>query len=249
MKGRFFARVLAALRALIAECRREESLAVLLVTLILVTRQALASEPGVRLLGGFWSALARALPVLTYQALRFQVISVVLQLLVPLLAIWLLHRKRLRDYGLGLGDVRFWLPIVGLVVVVQLVAIAGWLHRAPAYTATYPTLEAARAGGGVFWIWEGSRVLYMLSWEFLFRGYLLLALEKRLGLLAAVVQTVPFVLMHLVGGKPFSEVYFTVGSGLLSGVLVLECRSVWPVVFLHAGGAVLLDVFIVYAGR
>ncbi len=86
----------------------------------------------------------------------------------------------------------------------------------------------------------------MVSWEFLFRGYLLFALEKRMGMLAVVVQMVPFAMMHIVSGKPMSEVYFTLVSGVLSGLLVLICRSVWPMVLIHALGAILLDIFIVY---
>ena len=86
----------------------------------------------------------------------------------------------------------------------------------------------------------------MISWEFLFRGYLLFALQPTTGHLASVVQMVPFVLMHMVSRKPISEVYFTVGSGLLSGVFALLARSAWPIIWLHAAGAILLDICIVY---
>jgi len=89
-------------------------------------------------------------------------------------------------------------------------------------------------------------VLYILSWEFLFRGYLLFALRERLGYSSCAAQMVPFALMHIISHKPVSEVCFTVVSGVLSGVLALEASSVWPVVWLHAAGAVLLDVLIVY---
>jgi hypothetical protein len=41
-------------------------------------------------------------------------------------------------------------------------------------------------------------------------------------------------------------VYFTLLSGVLSGLLVLVSRSVWPMVLLHAMGAILLDIFIVF---
>jgi membrane protease YdiL (CAAX protease family) len=175
-----------------------------------------------------------------------QVLAIGLQLAVPVLLVWLLHRKRLRDFGLGLGDWRLWVPLAALVFVVQVVVVAFFLSNDPAYLRRYPSFAPARAGGGLFWAWEASRLFYMLSWEFLFRGYLLFALEKRLGYAALAVQTVPFVMWHIVGQKPITEIYFTVVSGLLSGLFVLVCRSVWPVVLLHAFGAILLDVFIVY---
>ena len=228
------------------ECRTQESMAVLLVTVILVTRHALGTGPGARALAPLWEWIAAAFPLMKQGLLQRQVIAIVLQLCVPVLFIWAVHRQRLRDFGLGLGDRRFWLPLTALVFAIQIVVVVFYLSNDPAYIRRYPSLPEARAGGALFWIWEGSRVLYMLSWEFLFRGYLLFALARRLGLLSCAVQTVPFTLMHIVSHKPISEIYFTIASGLLSGVLSLKCRSVWPVVWLHAAGAVLLDIMLVY---
>ena len=228
------------------ECRSQETLAILLVTVILVTRHALGTGPGARILAPLWQWLAEAFPLMKQGLLQRQVIAIVLQLCVPLLFIVAVHRQRLTDYGLGLGDRRFWLPLTALIFAIQIVVVVFYLSNDPAYIRRYPSLDQARQGGAVFWIWEGSRVLYMLSWEFLFRGYLLFALARRLGLLACAVQTVPFTLMHIVSAKPISEIYFTIASGLFSGLLSLKSRTVWPVVWLHAAGAVLLDIMLVY---
>ena len=46
-----------------------------------------------------------------------------------------------------------------------------------------------------------STVLFMLAWEFLFRGYMLFGLEKSIGKSAIFVQAIPFVLLHQ--EKPF----------------------------------------------
>jgi len=238
-------RILAAVRRLVDECRRDESLALILVTLVLVTRQALAAGPGERWLQPFWAWLGGLVPFFRHQQLQGQAVAVALQTVLPLAATRLLHRRSLREVGLGLGDHRFWLPIAGLVLAIQVVVVVSWLSRDPTYAARYPSFEPARQGGLLLLAWEASRAVYMFSWEFMFRGYLLLLLERRLGLLSCVVQMVPFALMHMVSQKPISEVYFTVGSGLVSGLFVVECRSVWPVVLLHAVGAILLDVCLV----
>ncbi|MDY0003715.1 MAG: type II CAAX endopeptidase family protein [Polyangia bacterium] len=241
------ARIWDGLKELGRELLRPESIAILAVTLLLVTRYYLGySRSGQRLLGGIWAWAAGAAPLLGHPVWQKQVLAVVLQLAVPILLIWLLHRKRLRDFGLGLGDWRLWLPIAALIFIVQVVVVAFFLSKDPAYLGRYPSFAPARAGGGLFWAWEASRLFYMLSWEFLFRGYLLFALEKRFGYAALAIQTLPFVMWHIVGAKPISEIYFTVASGLLSGLFVLLCRSVWPVVLLHAFGAILLDIFIVF---
>jgi len=224
-------------------CKEVGGLALLVVTLVLVTREALGDS---QLLQPLWIALARWLPLLAEPLLQHQVIAVVLQLVIPVLLVRLVHRRRLREFGLGAGELSFWLPITAVVFAIQLPVVALYLARDPVYVRRYPSLGAARHGGMIFWTWEGSRVLYMISWEFLFRGYLLFALQQRMGHLACVVQMVPFALMHMVSRKPVSEVFFTVGSGLLSGVFALLARSAWPIILLHAVGAVLLDVFIVY---
>jgi membrane protease YdiL (CAAX protease family) len=239
-------RIWLALVGLAETCRKDASLALLVVTVVLITRHALGSAKGAALLAPIWRALAAQLTFMQYPIFQRQVIAVVLQLAVPVCMVALVHRKGLSAFGFGLGDWRFWLPITGLVFLIQIVVIAFYLSSDPTYVGRYPSLAAARSGGALFWSWESSRLFYMLSWEFLFRGYLLFALEKRMGMVACVVQMVPFVLMHMVSGKPVSEVYFTVFSGLISGVFVLESRSVWPVVFLHGVGAVMLDIFIVY---
>ena len=226
--------------------RRPGGLALVVVTLVLVTRHALGEPPGARLLHPVWAGLAALSPLFNEGLVQRQLIAILLQLLLPALVIWLVHRKRLRDFGLGRGDLGFWVPISVAIFAIQLPVVALYLARDPVYARRYPSLGAARAGGATFWLWEGSRLVYMLSWEFLFRGYLLFALEPTMGHAACLVQMVPFVLMHMVSHKPVSEVYFTVGSGALSGLFALVSRSAWPIVLLHAVGAVLLDVFIVF---
>ncbi len=230
------------------ELRRPESVAVVAVTLILVTRYWLGySRSGQERMAGLWADLAGTWSVLRHTVWQRQVLAIVLQLALPLVLIWLVHRGRARDYGLGLGRWRFWLPVAAVIFLIQVLVVAFWLRHDPAYIRRYPSFAPARAGGVLFWTWESSRFLYMLGWEFMFRGYLLFSLERRIGYLALAVQTVPFVMWHIVGHKPISEIYFTVVSGLLSGLFVLVCRSVWPVILLHAFGAILLDIFLVYA--
>ena len=239
-------RIWQALLDLLREVANEPGLAIVVVTVILVTRTALGSPKGIRLLAPLWKTLASWHPLLASGIARNQIIAITLQVVVVGLSIAFIHRKSPAEYGLDLGDWRFWLPITALIFLIQIVVVVGFLSKDPAYLARYPSLAAARKGGAVFWLWEASRVVYMTSWEFLFRGYLLFALWRRIGSLAIFVQMVPFVLMHVISHKPPSEVYFTIGSGLLSGLFALEARSVWPIVFLHAAGAVLLDVCIVF---
>jgi len=239
-------RIWKALRNLIHEGRSEASLAVLVVTVVLVTRNAMSGSKTPSILQSWWQWAATHVHLLAHPVVQHQIVAIVLQFVLPVVVIWAVHRRLLTDYGFGLGDWRFWLPITALIFLIQIVVVALFLSRDPVYIVRYPSLAAARSGGTVLWIWESSRIVYMLSWEFLFRGYLLFALFRRFGMAACFLQMVPFVLMHMVSGKPTSEVYFTLVSGLLSGLFALEARSIWPIVFLHGVGAVLLDLLIVF---
>jgi len=241
-------RCVAALRDLGRACLTLEGLALLVVTLVLMTRYALTEGSGARLLAPLWAALGQLHRVFGESLVQGQLAAIVLQLGAPLLCIVLVHRRPLRDFGVGLGDWRFWVPIAGVILLVQVLVVTLYLRHDPAYVARYPSLAGARQGGGLFWAWEASRLLYMVSWEFLFRGYLLFALVPRLGRVASVVQMVPFALTHVASHKPVSEIYFTLFSGTLSGLFAHESRSFWPLALLHAAGAILLDVLLVYRG-
>ncbi len=234
------------LAALWRECRTEAFVAVMLVAVILVTRHFLYGQANLSFPPWPLGWLGRQYELFRYPVAQRQVMAVALQLGVPLLVIVLVHRRKLKDYGLGLGDTGFWVPVAGVILLIQLLVVWLYLSKDPTYAARYPSLALARGGGHIFWAWEASRLAYMFSWELLFRGYLLFALERRMHMLAVAVQTVPFAMMHIVSGKPLSEVYFTLLSGVLSGLLVLVSRSVWPMVLIHGLGAVLLDIFIVY---
>jgi hypothetical protein len=55
---------------------------------------------------------------------------------------------------------------------------------------------------------------------------------------------VPFTILHF--GKPTLEVYWSFVDGIGLSVLAYACGSIWPGVWLHAVGALLLDVTLVY---
>ena len=160
-----YTRIKGALVTFYEELRRPESLALIVVTLVLVTRHAFASPAWVKAMKPVWQSAAAVWGFLRFPIVHRQVVAICLQLGVPLLALGLLHRRPLRDVGLGLGDVRFWLPLTAIIFLVQVVVIAFYLSKDPVYVGRYPSLALARNGGAVFWLWESSRLLYMLSWE------------------------------------------------------------------------------------
>lgn len=91
----------------------------------------------------------------------------------------------------------------------------------------------------LFLLFEFIRGFYMLSWEFLFRGFMLNAMRPRFGYYAVFIQMIPYVMLHAT--KPSLELYYTIPSALLLGLLAWETKSVWPGFFLHFFGAVVFD--------
>ena len=128
--------------------------------------------------------------------------------------------------------------------------------QAPATGATNRVEDrdkVAAARNSLFWgtVWilfafEFLRMFYMISWEFFFRGFMLQGmLRLGLGWHAVWIQMLPYVMLH--STKPSIELYYTIPSGLLLGVLAWKAGSIWPGFLLHFVGAVLFDVFAMFA--
>jgi len=84
--------------------------------------------------------------------------------------------------------------------------------------------------------------LYMFSWEFVFRGYMLFGLEKSIGKSAIFVQAIPFVLLHL--GKPFLETLACIPGGFGFGYVAYKTRSFLPCFIIHFGMYMMMVSFV-----
>lgn len=137
----------------------------------------------------------------------------------------------LRRWGLGWGDVAWWRPrlLVGLGAVAVFAGVAAAIS--PAMLAYYPNSALARGS------WTGLlqaqlfALLYMIGWEFFYRGFLLFGLARRDPLLAVFFQALPFFLMHR--GKPAVEMLSSFAGAVGLGWATLRGRSIWPAVLLH----------------
>lgn len=155
----------------------------------------------------------------------------VLYFVLPLTVILTLHRRPLRDYGLGIGNWRLGLKAtaVSLAVMMPILWIAS---DAEAFRAMYPHALGARDHWDWFVLYEAGFLLYFAGWEFLWRGYMQYGLARTVGLvLAIVIQTLPFVLLH--HGKPFTETLGSIAAGIGLGFLSAFSRSFWYCVVIH----------------
>jgi membrane protease YdiL (CAAX protease family) len=122
----------------------------------------------------------------------------------PLAIVVLGFRDDPRRYGVTLGDWRWGLGLLvaGLVVMTPVILALSGLEPFRHFYG-----EAALPFG---WALD-NHLAELVPAEFLFRGFLMFALWRRIGPLALVVVQVPFVLTHL--GKPDVELWSTFVGG------------------------------------
>lgn len=146
--------------------------------------------------------------------------NTLLYLVVPLLVIMLGFGDSPGDYGFTFGNWRQGLLWTGGIaaVAVPVILAAASTEEMRAYYQTY-----RGALGALIPIFA----LDLVGWEFIFRGFLLFCLARRLGPTAIIAQAVPFALAHL--GKPELETLSTVFGGSLFGWVAWRSRSfVYP---------------------
>ena len=157
--------------------------------------------------------------------------AVLLFLVVPVLLL-LAQRRSPAAHGLRPGDVRVGAAAAAVGIIAS-IAVVGVGSRLSSDVQRFYGPEELTPGL-VF-----KTAAYMLSWEFLLRGYLLYALKPRLGPHRAnAVQTIIFFLAHYL--NPFIEFISTAATGLLFGYITLRSRSVFPMAAIHT--AIFLSV-------
>lgn len=157
----------------------------------------------------------------------------------PLVAAAATPGIRIRELGVGAGDWRFGLGAATLLLGVML-PVVFLAALTPTFAGHYPLASSATRSGTHLVAYEVAYVAYFVAWEFLYRGYLLFSLARKIGNLAIPVQAIPFALLHL--GKPEVEAFGSIVAALVLGVVALRARSFWYGVLIHAAVAVTMDL-------
>lgn len=148
-------------------------------------------------------------------------------------------KEKLSDYGLQFGDVKVGLSFSLLFLLVMIILV--WFVSAtPVFAEKYPHLLSAKSDWDTLFIYEAGMLLYMIAWEFIWRGFMLFGLEKRFGGYAVLMQMIPFVILH--NGKPFLETFGAIFGGIALGILALRTRSIYYCVVTHIGVMFSIDV-------
>lgn len=135
-------------------------------------------------------------------------------------------------HGLGPGDWRWWLPRVGLGLGLLTVVDTAAMVLLPDLQAFYPP-EHARTDVAALVRGLAGMAIDLFGWEMLFRGVLLGALARKVGIRSAIgLAALLFFVGHL--DKPLSELLSSLPGGIVAGWFAWRARSFLPVFVLHA---------------
>ena len=149
-------------------------------------------------------------------------------------------------FGLGFTmDVRPGLWLISMGIGLLLAGINYFASRSPKNLEEFPQIRDKTWTGKTVFHNILSWVVYLIGYEFLFRGLLLFPLVPILGFWPAVViGTVLYSLSHY--PKSFREAIGAIPFGILLAFLTWETQSVWPAIFIHICLAVSNSLFSLY---
>jgi uncharacterized protein len=166
--------------------------------------------------------------------------------LIPVALLTIGFRRRPGDIGLGLGDWRLGLTLLGLYL--PIVTAGAWiLSGGASFQQKYPLFQGATQSWQLFAGYELLWLLYWIGWEYLWRGFVLFGTAHTFGRWAIFIQTLPFAALH--AQKPIAEAYLSILGGLLLGAVVWRCRSFWIAVPIHFVQMLLMDLFCTLRAR
>jgi uncharacterized protein len=148
----------------------------------------------------------------------------------PVLIIRIFFKEKCSGYGFQIGDYKVGLKITLIFILIMLPLI--WFASASnTFANVYPHLNSARDSWSVFIIYEIGLLIYMIAWEFIWRGYMLFGLYEKFGFYSLFIQMIPFVILH--NGKPMLETFGSILAGLALGILALRTKSIYYCVIAH----------------
>lgn len=161
-------------------------------------------------------------------------------LLVPVLVAKFGTKEKLSDYGVQLGNQKLGWRVTGIAWILMIPVVILAVIAYPPFVAKYPLCKVVASSWQAFLPYQLAYGVYMFSWEFFFRGFMLFGLERKFGNYSILIQTIPFAVMHY--SKPLPEALGSIIAGVLLGVLALETRSFIYGAAIHWLVAMTMDV-------
>lgn len=175
---------------------------------------------------------------------EYLLVNVTGLLLLPMLAVLVMPAETPAAYGWSrpvAASAR-----IAAALYIAMLPVLFWAARLPAFQQYYPIQPQAAQSLAYLAYFELTYGMYMLTWEFFFRGFLTFGLARGFGPWAPVIlQAVAFGIMHI--GKPMPEIIGSFAAGIALGILALKGRSFLHCFVLHWACALTFDLMIIRA--
>ncbi len=167
------------------------------------------------------------------------ILDTILFLLIPISIIKFQFKESIVNYGLNLklklnGIVIVFLSIILFLPIIFIVSVS------ENFVQYFPLMQNAKSSLSQFIKYEIFFLLFIFSWEFIFRGYFLFGLEQKFGIYSIFIQMIPFVILH--NGKPFIETFASIFGGIFLGYLAYKFRTIIYGFLIHSIILVTLDL-------
>lgn len=151
--------------------------------------------------------------------------------IVPLTVVFVIFKDSLRTSGISDENILlsfYW--VIGLSPV--LIILSYFNSKTKENLQRYPQIRISKWDLKLLVISALSWLLYLLAYEFMFRGFLLFISEKNLGIwLAIIINIVVYSLAHL--PKGVKETVGAIPLGLVLCLITLQTGNIWASFFLH----------------
>ena len=149
----------------------------------------------------------------------------------PLLVILILDQGVSHGYGLlNIGSLPTWMLVMALSALI--IVVNFFNSQSKSNLGRYPEIKLNKwsvysiLSSGVTWI------LYLIAYEFLFRGILLFSSMQLLQPITAITLNITiYSLFHLQKGQ--KEIIASIPFGIILCLLTIKSQSIWPAIFLH----------------
>jgi len=150
----------------------------------------------------------------------------------PVIFILFFPEKSLKDFGLGCS----WqtAPPWWVIVILVIILIAGFYSaKQPGNLAMYPQIRTQQWSPGLLSLSGFSWVVFLLGYEFLFRGFLLYASLAVMDVWPAIaLNCALYALAHLYKGP--GETFSAIPLGILLCYLTILTGNIWTAVGIHS---------------